>query len=149
MFWSVIHIAALGYSDEPSYAEKRAAKEFYNAFVYMLPCPICRDHLGEILKVIPVDSWLDNRKSLTEWTWMLHNQVNQKLGKSAITQEQFFQRYREVADRGLPIPPATPTAELHDSALQAAWVRGATHTVGGLLAVGAIGTLLWYSYKTR
>jgi len=146
IFWATMHIAAMGFADEPSYAEKRAAKEFYSAMVYMLPCPICRDHFKEILTALPVDTWLDNRTSLSEWVWMVHNQVNQRLQKPTLTQEEFHKRYREFANRGLPIPPATPTAELSDAALEAAWIRGASYTVGGLLVLGAVGSLLWYSY---
>jgi len=143
-----MHIASLGYADEPTYAEKRAAKEYYSALMYMLPCPVCRDHFKEILKVLPVDSWLDNRKSLTEWVWMVHNQVNQRLNKPQLTQDEFFKRYQGMSDRGLPIPPSGSTTELSDAALEAAWVRGATHTVSALLALGAVGSLLWYSYRS-
>ena len=28
MFWSTLHIVSLAYPEEPTYAEKRAAKEF-------------------------------------------------------------------------------------------------------------------------
>jgi len=146
IFWATMHIAALGYADEPTYAEKRAAKEFYMALQYMLPCPVCRDHFKDILVALPVDAWLDNRKSLTEWTWMAHNQVNQRLGRQPITKDEFFARYREMAERGLPIPPAAPTAELSEAAMTSAWTRGASTTVVTLVALGIMGGLLWSSY---
>ncbi len=147
MFWSTLHITSLAYPDDPTYAEKRAAKEFFNALAHLLPCPVCRDHFREILQGMPIDSWLDNRTLLTEWVFKAHNAVNKKLGKTEITMADFYERYRQMADRGLPIPPSNPEAELSDAAVQAAWIRGAASTVGALAAIGAVAGLLWYSYK--
>jgi hypothetical protein len=137
----------MAYPDNPTYAEKRAAKEFYNALAHLLPCPVCRSHFREVLTGAPIDSFLDNRTSLTEWVWKAHNSVNTKLGKPTITLAAFYDRYRQMADRGLPIPPSNPEAELSDAAVQAAWIRGAATTVGALAIVGAVGGLLWVSYK--
>jgi hypothetical protein len=147
IFWSTIHIVSLAYPDEPSYAEKRAAKEFFSALQHLLPCPKCRAHFREIIQGLPVDTWLDNRKALVEWTWMVHNQVNTRLEKPSITLEEFYSRYREMGERGLPIPPAQPTAELADVATRSAEIRGATYAVGAIAAVTAVGALLWMSYR--
>lgn len=147
IFWSTMHTVALGYSDTPTYSEKRAAKEFFNALPHLLPCPVCREHFREVLQGLPVETWLDNRKSLVEWTWMAHNQVNTKLGKSTVTLDDFYKSYRDMAERGLPIPPAAPMAEIADAAHQQHYIRGATHAAA-ILAVGAaVGGLLWVSYR--
>ncbi len=116
---------------------------------HLLPCPVCREHYREILAAMPVDSWLDDRKSLTEWVWTLHNRVNTRLGKPEITQAEFMERYKEMADRGLPIPPSNPTAELSDSAIRAAQMQGAMGAVAAIAAVAAIGGLLWVSYSGK
>ena len=147
MFWATLHIISLGYPDEPTYSEKRAAKEFFNALGQLLPCPVCRTHFRELLQVMPVETWLDNRKSLVEWVWMIHNKVNLKLGKAEISMSDFYKHYSEMADRGLPIPPSSPTAEITDSAVQAAWIQGAGAAVGTMAALAALGGLLWASYK--
>ena len=147
MFWSTLHIMSLAYPDDPTYSEKRAAKELFNALVYLLPCPVCRSHYKEILQVMPVETWLDNRKSLVEWVWMMHNAVNMKLGKPEITMTEFYKRYNEMADRGLPIPPSNPHAEISDAAVEAAWIRGASSTVAAIAVVAAVGGLLWASYQ--
>lgn len=146
MFWSTLHIISLAYPDDPTYSEKRAAKELFNALVYLLPCPVCRSHYKEINQLMPVETWLDNRKSLVEWVWMMHNEVNKKLGKPEITMTEFYKRYNEMADRGLPIPPSNPHAEISDAAVEAAWIRGASTAVATLAVVAAVGGLLWASY---
>jgi hypothetical protein len=147
MFWSTLHIISLAYPDDPTYAEKRAGKELFNALAQLLPCPVCRSHYKEILQANPVESWLDNRKSLVEWVWTMHNQVNIKLGKPEITMSDFYKIYNEMADRGLPIPPSNPHAEISDEAMSAAWVRGAATAAGTVAVLAAVGGLLWVSYK--
>jgi hypothetical protein len=147
IFWSTFHITSLAYPDQPTYAEKRAAKEFFGALVHLLPCPVCRDHFREVFQGMPVDSWLDNRGSLTEWVWSVHNQVNRRLGKREISMSEFHEAYRAMAERGLPIPPASPTAEISDAALTAATVRGATAATGIIAALAVVGGLLWVSYR--
>ena len=149
MFWSTLHIISLAYPDDPTYSEKRAAKELFNALAQLLPCPVCRSHYKEIIQAMPVETWLDNRKSLVEWVWSLHNQVNVKLGKAEITLSEFYKHYNEMAERGLPIPPSNPHAEISDAAVEAAWIRGASVTLGSLLVLGAVGGLLWASYRGR
>lgn len=149
IFWATFHITSMAYSDTPTYSEKRAAKEFFNSMAHLLPCPVCREHFTEILQGLPVETWLDNRKSLTEWVWMVHNRVNVKLGKPEITMAAFHERYREMSRRGLPVPPSNSTAEIADAAVNDAYIRGATHAVGGLIAVGIVGGLLWASYNNK
>lgn len=149
IFWATFHLTSMAYPDAPTYAEKRAAKEFFSSMVHLLPCPVCRGHFKEILSAMPVDSWLDDRRSLTEWVWMLHNRVNARLGKPEISQADFTQRYKEMAERGLPIPPSNPTAELSDSAILAAQTQGAMYAVGAIAAIAAVSGLLWVSYKGR
>jgi hypothetical protein len=147
VFWGTLHIVALAFPDEPSYAEKRAAKEFYKSMAFLLPCPVCRNHFAEILEGAPVENWLDNRKSLIDWTVAAHNRVNVKLGKPEITVEEFYQKYQTMADRGLPIPPANPNAEISETAVHDIYLRALLHISGSLVALGALGALLWYSYK--
>lgn len=147
LFWSVFHIVSMGYPDNPTYAEKRAAKEFYSSFIYLLPCPECRVHFQAIYQVMPVETWLDNRAALMEWVWMLHNRVNERLKKPTLSMTEFHARYREMAEIGLPIPPSNPRAEVAELTATNAWIRGAVTTLGTLAVAGAVGGLLWASYS--
>lgn len=147
IFWSTLHIVSMAYPDSPSYSEKRAAKEYFNALAFLLPCPVCRTHFSEILQAMPVESWLDNRGSLMEWVWKVHNQVNVRLKKPEISMQEFYNRYNQMAERGLPIPPANPTAEIADEVIQNAYIRGSTHMMIGIAGAVLVGGLLWASYK--
>lgn len=48
-------------------------------FIASIPCKVCRDHFSEINKNNPAD--LSSRKSYIEWAVLVHNIVNQNLGK--------------------------------------------------------------------
>lgn len=146
IFWATFHIVSMSYPDTPTYAEKRAAKEFFKSMTALLPCPVCRGHFTDIMQTMPVDSWLDNRGSLVEWVWQVHNRVNVVLGKPEISLHEFHQRYKEMADRGLPIPPAKPTAEINDEAMKNAYVRGGFHAVVVIAIAAGIAGLLYASY---
>jgi hypothetical protein len=98
-FWHTIHIVALGYPKEPTYTEKRCAKEFYESLVYLLPCGICRDHYKSHLERNPITPFLDTRKDLLKWTIMIHNEVNKSLNKPEWTEYEILKYYEKLGER--------------------------------------------------
>ena len=98
-FWHTIHITAMGYSKTPSYADKKAAKEFYESLAYLIPCPLCKDHYREHLSNHPLTPFLDSRTDLIKWTIMLHNHANKITGKPAWTLEEVLAYYERIGKR--------------------------------------------------
>lgn len=143
--WTTIHLFALGYAEQPTYSEKRAAKEFFNGLQFLLPCPECREHFREVIGSNPVEPWLDDRGSLVTWTWTIHNQVNARLNKPNVSREEFMAAYRRMSDEGVPVPPATSYAETVD---RRQYLTGAAHASAAILAVAIVGGLLWASYRS-
>jgi hypothetical protein len=99
-FWHTMHITALGYPKEPTYAEKRAAKEFFESLLHLIPCPVCRVHYANHLKANPVSPSLDNHQDLFRWTVNIHNLVNKDLGKAEVTELQAIAFYHALGDLG-------------------------------------------------
>ena len=99
-FWHTIHITALGYSDNPTYTEKRAAKEFYESLQVLIPCPICRDHYISHMAKSPIGPSLDSKKDLFRWTVQLHNEVNEMLKKRKYSETEVIQYYTRLGARG-------------------------------------------------
>ena len=95
-FWHTIHITALGYPQEPSYAHKKAAKDFFESLKVLIPCPICKDHYITHLDKYPITPHLDRRSDLFKWTVLLHNEVNKSLGKPAYTEAQVLKGYTRL-----------------------------------------------------
>ena len=86
VFWNTIHIIALAYPKQPSYADKKAAKDLFESLTFLLPCPICRVHLKEHLAKNPISPHLDRKEDLFKWTVVLHNEVNKSLNKPTLTE---------------------------------------------------------------
>ena len=98
-FWHTIHIVALGYPKNPTYTDKKCAKEFYESLVNLLPCSVCRDHYREHLVQNPITPFLDSRTDLIKWTIEIHNKVNKTLGKKEWTLEQVLTYYERIGRR--------------------------------------------------
>ena len=98
-FWHTIHIVALGYPKNPTYTDKKCAKEFYESLAYLLPCSICREHYRKHLTKHPITTFLDSRTDLIKWTVMIHNHVNNMLGKVEWTLEEVLAYYEKVGAR--------------------------------------------------
>jgi len=98
-FWHTIHIVALGYPKNPTYTDKKCAKEFYESLAFLLPCSICREHYKEYLQEKPISTFLDSRTDLIKWTIQNHNKVNKMLGKPEWTLEEVLSYYEKVGAR--------------------------------------------------
>ena len=139
-FWHTIHLTALGYPSKPTYAEKRAAKEFYESLVHLIPCPLCKLHYAETLKEHPVGPSLDTRDDLFRWTVDMHNKVNKQLGKPEYTELDAVKFYEALGELGR--SPVWTPQDLH--AIQFAQV--AKVGLGALVAFGLVGgAVVWWT----
>ena len=98
-FWHTIHIVALGYSKNPTYTDKKCAKEFYESLAFLIPCPICREHYKEHIISSPINTFLDSRTDLITWTIDIHNKVNKITGKPEWTLEEVLSYYEKIGNR--------------------------------------------------
>jgi len=98
-FWHTIHIVALGYPKNPTYTDKKCAKEFYESLSFLIPCAICREHYKEHLGKNPLATYLDSRNDLIKWTVNIHNAVNKMLGKKEWTESEVITYYERLGRR--------------------------------------------------
>jgi len=96
-----MHIVAIGYPSNPTHAQKRAAKEFYESLTQLIPCPMCRDHYAEHLQKNPITPSLDRREDLFNWTITVHNEVNKLLGKPRVLEVEALNFYKRLGERNL------------------------------------------------
>ena len=98
-FWHTIHIVAIGYPKNPTYTDKKCAKEFYESLAFLLPCSVCREHYKEHLAENPLTPFLDSRTDLIKWTINIHNKVNKSLGKKEWRLEEVLSYYERLGRR--------------------------------------------------
>jgi hypothetical protein len=137
-FWHTIHIVALGYPQEPTYAHKKAAKEFFESLSNLIPCPQCREHYQQHLQRMPITPHLDRRADLFRWTVELHNEVNKSLGKPVLLESEVLLYYRRIGARDK--SPVINQDHLDEVDIRS-MLKGAAIGGGAVLAVGAA---LWF-----
>jgi hypothetical protein len=137
-FWYTIHITALGYPVNPTYAHKKSAKEFFEALRFLIPCPICSEHYIAHLEKYPITPHLDLRTDIFRWTVLLHNEVNNTLKKPVYTESEVLENLRRMGARGR--SPIWSADDFVESDLKGV-LQGA---VGGGLAVGLGLGMLYY-----
>lgn len=98
-FWHTIHIVAMGYSKNPTYTDKKCAKEFYESLAFLIPCSVCREHYKEHLVSSPITTNLDSRTDLINWTISIHNKVNKMLGKPEWSLQEVLTYYEHIGNR--------------------------------------------------
>lgn len=140
LFWHTIHIAALSYPADPSYAHKRAAKEFFESLSHIIPCPKCREHYKSHLQRFPITPHLDKRSDLFRWTVQVHNEVNKSLGKRIVSEAESIMFYKRIGARDA--SPVIRPEDLEEIDLRS-MIKGGI--VGVTTTVLAGGLLWWFS----
>ena len=82
--WKFLHLVAYTYPNNPTSAYKVNYKNFYLSLDKILPCKYCRNSLSKFYKQLPIIEYLDNKELLTEWIYLIHNKVNNKLRKQKL-----------------------------------------------------------------
>jgi len=122
-FWEVLHLAAVGYSTDPTPSEKLGFRMFFDSLRYVLPCPKCRVSYESYLDTRRLrDEDLASRDSLFLWVFDLHNNVNMNLKKPKLElnfNQLKLQYYPSAigatappALQALQAPPATPPVSI-------------------------------------
>lgn len=92
-FWFVLHSVSFFYPESPTDTDMRRHKDFYESFVYMIPCYECKQHYKVLLTRYPIDGHLNSRDELSRWVVFLHNQINKKTGKKEVDYQTVVQNY--------------------------------------------------------
>jgi hypothetical protein len=96
-FWGALHYACL----VPENPDK--VKEFIALYPYVLPCIGCREHFNQVLQEFPIPAE-DDSKTLFEWSVMVHNLVNVRLGKPEFTAEEAIKHWGRLPEPPEPRP---------------------------------------------
>ena len=93
--WKNIHnVALLEYPENPSDDDKTYYMNYYKDFWKVIPCLKCSVNYRKNWEELPITSYLESRKSLFEWTVLLHNTVNKELGKKEISLSEALAIYK-------------------------------------------------------
>lgn len=94
--WKALHFIAIGYPKDPTFQDVTAYKEFFENLWKVLPCNSCSVNYRRHLKEIPLDGYLLNNHKLFEWTYLIHNKVNEELNKPLMKWKDAVNHYRSI-----------------------------------------------------
>ena len=86
--WKFLHYVCLNYPDNPTKDDTDAMKNYINSFSEIIPCPTCKSDFKKIIEEYDLNTILESRESLFEWSVDVHNRVNAKLGKRTLSYTQ-------------------------------------------------------------
>ena len=99
--WMFLHSVTFGYPvkiddyNESHVIRREKMKDFFETLGFVFPCKYCRESYHKFIKELPIDNFLDGRKSLTKWLYKIHNKVNNKLGVPKCDIPSFEDVYKE------------------------------------------------------
>ena len=91
--WEFIHSVALGFPIKATAKEQADYRSFFVNIQHVLPCPVCKDHYRENLKVYSIDEAVLHHQTLFNWTVDMHNEVNKVRGKEEWKYDRAFSHY--------------------------------------------------------
>ena len=77
--WATMHIIAVSYPKKPTAADKKNYKRFYKSLGCTLPCKFCARSYRKFMKELDINNFLDSKRNLMYWVYLIHNKVNKKL----------------------------------------------------------------------
>ena len=86
--WKLLHSICEKYPENPKLKDKEIYSEFFNSISYVLPCIYCRISFKEYIRELPIENYIDNKKDLCYWLYLIHNKVNEKLRKQNLNHKK-------------------------------------------------------------
>lgn len=95
ILWTFLHTISFNYPVSPTEEDKDHYHDFLMSLKYVIPCKACRENYKKNLELVGYSrECLRDRKSFSMFIYMLHNCVNNMLGKKCpLTYAQVRDRY--------------------------------------------------------
>lgn len=135
-YWYVMHATAAAPLD--ALDRRASAVAFYRSIANHLPCAACADHYRAWLAMHPIEQHVADNDALMRWTYALHADVNQRLGKPTPPYDAVASFYRDGNVAALPGALTGTEAAARQGGAGAAIAAVAILVVVALIAAGAI-----------
>ena len=91
--WNFLHIMSMNYPLNPSAQDKRIYQDFITSLGQVLPCKKCRENYNKNLTNIRYfdedNDVYENRNTFSTFMFDLHNEVNRKLQKPILEEQDY------------------------------------------------------------
>ena len=84
-YWEQFFNRAAKYpKSNPSPQQRILFKNYYKSYLGRLPCLKCNPSFSKYWRELPIDNYLDDRRNLLMWLYLLKDKVNKKLTDQGI-----------------------------------------------------------------
>lgn len=90
--WSVFHLIAYAYPENPSLHVKQAVFQIFDGMRCALMCHQCRGGYRGFWEDYDIRDYLDSRESLISWVLLIHDSVNEKLDAPPLDYPAYMER---------------------------------------------------------
>jgi len=94
--WIFLHSITLNYPDNPTNLDKIQYRNFFNSLNNVLPCLICKKNFTKHTNELPIEHYLESKKTLSKWLVNIHNKVNIQHNKRTLTYKKFLELYSNI-----------------------------------------------------
>lgn len=95
--WIALHSITFNYPTNPTPEDIKSYKSFFQLLGHVLPCSYCASSYSKFISTGTTqltDENMKNRDSLTKWLYLVHEEVNKKLGVDyGVTYDSVVNRY--------------------------------------------------------
>lgn len=91
--WYIIHFSAYHCPSIVTEDWRTSFIAFMSCLQNVLPCSVCRQHIKENLPRNDINRCINDKYLIFEWTWKLHNIVNESLNKPILSLEEAKRQY--------------------------------------------------------
>ena len=99
-YWFVLHTMAFHYPIHPTSIQKKIYHRFIHNLHEFLPNRTIGSQFQKLLADYPVTPYLDTRKDFIKWMHFMHNKVNERLEKPALSIEDHYREMTQKPNRG-------------------------------------------------
>lgn len=100
-FWTSMFSTIAKYPrNHPTPDEALKMKKLFLTFQHDLPCSKCEVSYRELIARFPIDEYLENRKKLLTWLYIIRDQINRKL---ICLEKKELQQEIDVLPEGVPM----------------------------------------------
>ncbi|SCV74995.1 BQ2448_8024 [Microbotryum intermedium] len=94
--WTFLHTTASYFPPSPSAHQRTSMLSLLHSLPTLYPCRMCADELGKYIQQHPPEQAVNaGRSSLEQWLCQVHNEVNERLGKTPFNCDNVGQRWRD------------------------------------------------------
>ena len=85
MYWNMFFERAATYpNSNPTPQQRKLYRDYYMGFLDNLPCALCNSSFNRFWRELPIENFLDSKKDLIMWVYLLKTKVNRKLSEQGV-----------------------------------------------------------------